>query len=110
MNRLKWLSPAVVAQEALNDIAGTSLARYQHFLAVVDRYHEEWRNFFIPMVSARATMTAADYDAIPRFEYQEESSGAILRRVSGGTVGLVIPILLAFGIGSRILRSYPVAG
>lgn len=110
VNRLKWLSPAVVAQEALNDIAGTGLARYQHFLAVVDRYHEEWRNFFIPMVSARATMTAADYDAIPRFEYQEESSGAILRRVSGGIVGLVIPMLLAFGIGSRILRSYPVAG
>ncbi len=110
VNRLKWLSPAVVAQEALNDIAGTGLARYQHFLGVVDRYHDEWRSYFIPKVSARATMTTADYDAIPVFEYQEESFGEILGRVSAGIVGLALPMLLAFGVGARILRSYPVVG
>jgi ABC-2 type transport system permease protein len=108
VDRLKYLSPSIVAQEALNDIAGTGLARYKHFLGLVDRFHQEWRDYFVPKVFARRSLSASDYEAFPAFQYEEESGAAVRSRVSTGFAGLVVPLILVFAAGMGGLRRYPV--
>lgn len=67
--RLSWLSPALAAQLALEQIAGSDLPRHQHFMAQVDSYQARWRSYFHPLVLSMRNMTVADYDGIPRFQY-----------------------------------------
>jgi len=65
IDRLKFLSPAVLLQDALNDIAGTGTARHRHFMAQVDRFHERWRGYFTPLIFRKAHLGA--FDDLPRF-------------------------------------------
>jgi ABC-2 type transport system permease protein len=108
VDRLKYLSPSIVAQEALSDIAGTGLARYKHFLGLVDRFHQEWRDFFVPRVFARQNLSPSDYDRFPRFRYHEEAAAEVRGRVLAGLGGLMAPLVLVFALGMGGLRRYPV--
>lgn len=110
MDQLKYLSPAIVMQEALNDIAGTGLARYKHFLGLADRFHQEWRDYFVPTVFARETLTAADYELLPRFRFEEESPAAVRDRVLAGLTGLFVPLVIVFVAAMGRLQRYPVTG
>jgi ABC-2 type transport system permease protein len=110
VDRLRYLSPAIVTQEALNDIAGTGLGRYQHFLALVDRFHQEWRDFFVPRVFAKGTLTAADYDRFPKFAFEEEPEAAVRGRVTSGLLGLLAPLGIGLVFGVIGLKRYSVAG
>lgn len=108
VDRLRYLSPAIVTQEALNDVAGTGLARYRHFLGLVDNFHARWREFFVPRVFAKEQLTTDDYDAFPEFRFEEEPTPAVRGRVLSGVVGLVAPGLLVFGVGLAGVRRYSV--
>jgi ABC-2 type transport system permease protein len=110
VDRLKYLSPAIVAQEALNDIAGTGLARYKHFLGLVEGFQREWREFFMPRVFAKQTLSPEDYDRIPKFRFEEEPEAAVRGRVSAGLAGLVVPLIVVFALAMGGLRHYPVTG
>lgn len=72
--RWSWLSPALAAQLALEQIAGSDLPRHQNFMAQVDGYQALWRGFFRPLVLSMRNMTATDYDEIPRFVYTESTA------------------------------------
>jgi ABC-2 type transport system permease protein len=110
VNRLRFLSPAIVAQAALNDIAGTGVARYRHFLALVKGFHAQWQSFFYPRIVQKAKLRAGDYDQFPTFNFQEEAASTVLVRVSAGLLGLALPALILAWLGARALRRYPVAG
>jgi ABC-2 type transport system permease protein len=108
--RLRVLSPAILLQDAMNELAGTTASRYQRFMSQVDAHHVAWRAFFHPRIFAGATLTAADYDRMPRFEYQPESLAAVTARV-GASAGLVLLLGAALlGVGLFALRWYVVAG
>ncbi|HXG82464.1 MAG TPA: DUF3526 domain-containing protein [Pyrinomonadaceae bacterium] len=107
---LQFLSPAIVMQEALNDISGTGNARYQHFLAQVKGYHADWQNYFIPRVFQKMKITASTYDAAPRFAWREENSGAFARRVLFGLLGIVAVTLAVFTFGLSAIRRYSAIG
>jgi ABC-2 type transport system permease protein len=62
---LRFVSPAVLMQNALNDVAGTGVARHQAFMAQVDAYHRTWRAHFTPLVLARTPVL--DYRTLPAF-------------------------------------------
>ena len=109
VDRLRYLSPAIVTQEALNDISGTGLGRYRHFLSLVDRYHQEWRDFFVPMVFGKKLLTVADYSRLPSFRFEEESSSKLLTRISSAMAGLTLPMLIVFALGLTKLRRYTIA-
>ncbi len=109
-NNLRFLSPAMVMQEALNDISGTGNARYRHFLAQVKIFHAEWQNYFIPRVFQKARVTAATYDAAPRFVWQEENSPAVARRVLFGLLGIIAFTLAAAAFGFSAIRRYSAIG
>jgi ABC-2 type transport system permease protein len=106
IDRLRFLSPAVLMQDALNDVAGTGTPRHKDFLAQVDRYHAQWRGFILPLIFEKARVI--EVDASPRFVYQEERLTDVARRVLIGGLGMIAPALLMAWIGVLRLRRYPV--
>jgi ABC-2 type transport system permease protein len=108
VGRFRFLSPAIVAQAALNDIAGTSAARYRHFLSLVDGFHQSWRAHFNPRIVQRALLAAGDYESFPVFTFREEPAGAVASRAILGLIGLLIPALLIGWVGLRALQRYSV--
>ena len=110
VNRLRFLSPAIVTQEALTEIAGTGLARYNHFLSVAETFHKEWRAYFEPKIFAFYKLTGKDYDEFPRYSYVEEPEGRVVDYVFNSLVGLIVPTLAIFAIGLLKLRRYPLSG
>ena len=108
IDSLQFLSPAILMQGALNDIAGTGTDRHRDYLAQVDAYHEEWRDYFVPKIFAKTQIT--DFAGVPRFQYLEESTGQVAARVALGVVGLVVPAALLSLWGLRRLRRFPVVG
>ena len=106
IDRLRFFSPAVLMQDALNDVAGTGTPRHRHFLGQADRFHAQWRGFVVPLIVQQARIT--DAAAAPRFAYEDEATVAVARRVVIGALGLTVPAVLMTGIGLRSLRRYPV--
>jgi ABC-2 type transport system permease protein len=107
IDRVRFLSPAVLMQDALNDVAGTGGPRHRHFLDQVDRFHAQWRGFVVPLIFQKARIT--DAGAAPRFTYQEEKTSTVARRVLNGWLGLTAPAAAMAWIGLRRLRRYRVA-
>ncbi len=98
VSKLRVLSPAIMVQLALEDIAGSGAERHHRFEAAVDDFHEEFRAFFVPKIKAGTRLTRADLDALPRFEFVEEPASDLSARVLLGVFGLLLlaAILLGF--------------
>lgn len=107
VDRFRYLSPAIVAQSAFNDLAGSGLARYTHFMTQVDDYHRRWRGFFTPRILRREKLSSADIDKLPAFSYREEPMPALIERVTLAIAGLIIPALLVAFFARARLRRYP---
>jgi len=110
VNRFRFISPAVVVQEAFNDLAGTSQPRYAEFTKQADEYHQMWRGFYYPKILRQDTINSADYAELPRFSYIAESSDAVTQRVFAGLIGLLAPTVLVFAFAVINLRRYLIAG
>jgi ABC-2 type transport system permease protein len=110
VDRFRYLSPAIVAQSAFNDLAGSSAHRYKHFLRQVDEYHRQWRGFLVPRILKKEKLTTADLDNLPSFAFQEEATSAVTGRAAVAFAGLLIPVLLAGIPAVNALRRYPIAG
>ncbi|MCX7898602.1 MAG: DUF3526 domain-containing protein, partial [Methylocystis sp.] len=61
------LSPALLVWSGLADIAGSGERRYRDYLTRLAAFHAEWRDFFLSRARAEASLTLADYEALPRF-------------------------------------------
>jgi ABC-2 type transport system permease protein len=110
LDRYRYLSPAIVTQSALNDLAGTSAHRYKHFLGLADRYHGEWRAWFNPRTIKAVKLTAADIGALPSFQFVEEPTQTVLVRALGSLAGLLVPVLFVMGLSAAALKRYRVVG
>jgi ABC-2 type transport system permease protein len=108
LHRLQFLSPAILMQNALNDIAGSGTARHQHFLAQVDAFHAAWRGHFVPLIFAKAQVNSLD--TLPSFAFVEEPIVTVWRRVAGAAGALLLPAFLLAWAGFRRLPRFPVAG
>jgi ABC-2 type transport system permease protein len=110
VDRYRFLSPAIVAQASLFDLAGTSGHRYEHFLKLVDGFHREWFAHLVPKIVHREKLTAEDIDRLPRFQFLEEPSIDVAESVALGLTGLIVPTVLIGFVLTRVLRRFPVAG
>jgi ABC-2 type transport system permease protein len=108
IDRLRILSPAILMQDALNDVAGSGTARHRHFLAQVDRFHTRWRGYVLPLIFQKARVTS--FEAVPTFAYEEENTSSAAARVAFGVVGMLVPAAALAALGLRRLRRYPVIG
>jgi len=107
--RVSFVSPALLMQSAMYDIAGAGPARHQHFLEEASRYQREFERFFWPRLFTGTVLSSTEFKDIPRFKYQEESCSTVGRRT-------VKPLaaLTAFGFffwlaGLRAFRTLPIA-
>jgi ABC-2 type transport system permease protein len=110
VRRYRFLSPALLAQDALNDIAGTGDARFRRFQADVARFAEEWKAFFVPRVFAQTRTRPGDTALTPRFEFHDESEVDVVRRVLVSLSALALLLAVVVVPGVRALRRYPVIG
>jgi ABC-2 type transport system permease protein len=88
VEKLSFLSPALLAQSALADAAGTGSARHHAFLRQAVAHHAELRAFFNPRILRKEKFTA--WDDVPPFRYVEESARAVALRVAPALLGLLL--------------------
>lgn len=101
VKKLRFLSPSIIAQEAVNDIAGTGLERYTEFRRQTKEFDKTWDTYFSTKIFRNEMLTAEEFDRIPRFKFQEESFGDLFSRISFGVLFLLVAtailMFLAFG-------------
>lgn len=78
--RLKYLSPAIVIQSGIAQIADSSSSAFSQFTAQVAAYHQKWRDFFYPRVMQDHMLTKEEMRIVPRFSYVPESDGTVFWR------------------------------
>lgn len=108
IDRVRFLSPALLAQEALNDISGTGVARHRHFLAQVTAFHTEWRQYFARLIAQKERL--ADYANVPVFRFSDEPLGAVVARTGVNLASLLLVCLLLAVVAVVRLRRYPIVG
>lgn len=97
--RLGWLSPAIVAQDALFDVAGRGLPRQRDFDAQVAAFHQHWQAYFFGRIYANAPVDASTLEALPAFEYAEASAANRRRRLGTQLLALLLPAAALLGWG-----------
>jgi ABC-2 type transport system permease protein len=103
VRRYRYLSPAILMQESLNDLSGTGDVRFAHFRANVASFAGEWRSFFVPRLLAGEQLSLAQVAAAPSFRF-EEPAGTRSRVAS--TLAPIATLALALGLlaGWRLRR------
>lgn len=110
VDRFRIASPALLLQDTLLDAAGTGAARHRRFVAEVDAFRRGWRDLFAPRyVVKNPAFTAADYDRLPRFTFDEEPASEAARRAAVPLAVLILLPLALGGLGLRAYRGYAVA-
>jgi ABC-2 type transport system permease protein len=109
-DRCRFMSPAVLMQGVIYDLAGTGRARHEHFLRQANAFNEEWNSFFDARPFRREMVNAADYAIFPRFDYREESLGDVAGRTIVPLAALTLLPLALGWLGLRAYQRFPVAG
>lgn len=107
---LKYLSPAVIAQTTLSELANQSSADFNAFDLQVEAFHDRWRAYFLPVVMKNRLLSRDEFLAIPRFRYQPEPDAIVGQRLTADIAGLLVFAALAMVTGFVLLRRYPAAG
>ncbi len=110
VDRFRYLSPAIVAQAAFYDLAGSSAHRYAHFLSQASTFHAQWRGFLTPRILKKEKLTPADLDKLPTYAFREEETGAVSARLLAALIGLLAPVALVLLPALRWMSRYPVVG
>lgn len=105
---LQYTSPAIAAQQALNALVGTGNSHFEDFTSQVERFHGNWRGFFVGKIVKGERMATADFDAIPKFEYAAPDA-TFTRQTAYSPLmflGLAVIVLIVWA-GRRYAR-YPI--
>jgi ABC-2 type transport system permease protein len=103
---LSVLSPTMIAQGVLLDVAGTSTFRFAHFRSEASQFQRRWRAYFEPRVLDAATLTPEEYAAAPTFAYQEEAPSLMRDRIWLPTAMMIGLALLLWWAGFRRYARY----
>ncbi|MGY3484372.1 ABC-type transport system involved in multi-copper enzyme maturation permease subunit [Bradyrhizobium sp. USDA 4011] len=77
VDRLSWLSPAILVNEALTSIAGTDSRRFLAFKDQTETFHNGWRQYFSPRILESRAMTVRDLSSLPRWHWIEMPASEI---------------------------------
>jgi len=92
IGKFKWASPAILAQQALNGMAGTSKQDYENYRKQVVTFAGEWREHFMPFLYNNQDFSQTDYADLPSFEYRPENkksyAALLVTLISMGLFGL----------------------
>jgi ABC-2 type transport system permease protein len=110
VDKLRFLSPAIVLNEGLSDIAGSSVGRHQHFSAQVDVFHTQMKRFFAERVQRGTPLTSDDYDAMPQFVYEEPPDKELAQRVGASLLALALAAAALLALAAARLRTSRASG
>jgi ABC-2 type transport system permease protein len=102
VGRWRFVSPAIVMQEALTDLAGTGYWRYRAFREQVGEFKQEVSEFYAPKIHRSESLTLGDLNGFPAFTYKEEPSVAWQKRVGIG-IGGILALVFVLGAGAMFL-------
>jgi ABC-2 type transport system permease protein len=68
----RFSSPAILLQNSMNELAGTSPKHYADFREQVITFSETWRSYFLPRMFNNENMKSEDIASLPDFHYQTE--------------------------------------
>ncbi len=105
--RYSVLSPAIITDELLLDIAGTGRLRFESYHAQLRLFLDRWREHFVGRAFRGGLVTPAELDGMPHFAFAEEPLSATAGRASRGIALLLIPTFLLVGITTWKLRGSP---
>lgn len=105
---LQYVSPAIMAQNALNAVSGTGTERFTDFSEQVLDFHENWRGFFTSRIVKGSRMTAAEFDQIPTYDYRSLRTEDVLASTLSPAAGLAIFVLVLGVWSARRFARYPV--
>lgn len=100
----RFVSPALLMQHALEEVAGTGVGRRAHFDAQLDAFFSEWRAFFIPRIYNRVPVV--EHTATPRFSYVEEQMSHVIAQ-SVPDMLIIGAATLLLGLSARRTRRVP---
>ena len=103
---LSVLSPTMIAQGVLLDVAGTSTQRFDHFRAEAASFQQQWKAYFEPRVLDAATLTPEEFAAAPGFEFVEEPFTLTASRVAVPIIVMAMFAAVLIAIGFRSYRGY----
>ena len=110
VQKLQFLSPALLAHTALVETAGTGLARHREFMRQAAQHHLALREFFNPRILRKDQEKFTAWDEVPVFRFAEESAGTVTRRALPALLGLLLTTAVLVGsavVGLR--RHLPIA-
>ncbi|WP_027075589.1 DUF3526 domain-containing protein [Maribacter antarcticus] len=100
LDHFTWLSPAILVQRSMNQLADNGSESYEGYRNRVIVFAGEWRDHFLPMLYNNQAFSSEDYGQLPEFTYtpinnQSQSSVLVILLCSG---------LVVLGVGA--LRFY----
>lgn len=105
IDRLRYLSPALLFQQAANALSGNDSARHRQFLDVVEAHRAEGRRFFAPAFVSDAAFTG--FDEVPSFTHRDDQVGIVVKDASVGILLLLVSIAFLSIGGAIALRRPP---
>ena len=98
---LRFLSPAILYQESLNEVAGTSSRHYLSYQQQVQNFYEEWRKLLSQKVFRNQKMTQKDLLNLPQFHFQ---TNIVKSHISTNTIVIIIYALILLVISVLLRR------
>lgn len=103
---LSVLSPTMVMQEVLLEVAGTSTNRFEHFRNAAATFQRRWQAYYEPRVLDAATLTEAEIAAAPSFAYDREPASTVMMRTAPAIAGMLMVGAFLMSIGFIGYRRY----
>ncbi|XCF07787.1 DUF3526 domain-containing protein [Tamlana crocina] len=97
----KYISPAILMQQALNNISGTSEKHYNDYKKQVFEFSVKWRNYLVPMLFKNKKFTLEDYSSMPQFDYENRIKNEVWYNFIALTL---FSLFLFFVLGGKHLK------
>jgi ABC-2 type transport system permease protein len=104
----QFVSPTVMMQMVLTDIAGTSGVRHRGFYDQVSSFQQRWSAALTPKIMAVSALTPVDIERLPTFAFVEEPPSAVAQRNRLPLTGLVILTVVVWWSAVRRYSQYQV--
>jgi ABC-2 type transport system permease protein len=105
---LSVLSPTMVAQGVLLEIAGTSASRFERFASAVRDFQKQWQAYFEPRVLDAATVTPAEIASAPTFQFIDDDAARTTTRTTVPIAAMAIVGAALSAVGMWMYRRYSV--
>ena len=99
----KYLSPAIILQQSLNNVAGTSENHYNDYKKQVFEFSNEWRDYFVPMLFKKEQFSTQHYNNMPVFEYKNRTPLSIWTSIITLLI-INLFVFVIFGLKSKKLN------